>query len=226
MRFLIREQEFERPVASGRFHFEQAGEPTGDYEAWRLTEIAGDYRFLRADLDCRGTGIHQGILYHMVINPSGTPERLKLRILSMENPLHADILFEADLLSVIGEQSGRRFEHELRTSGSYIFYFSSAIGLSLLLRNIMSEDLVSAVFFDVDRAELRFEKAIRIQKYPGEIIEVGQRLVDARPFSIARPGKNVRIWLDPYDLPVNIDFGEGLTAIDTQFMRYPIQAST
>ncbi len=40
MRFIIHEQPFERIVAAGQYRYEQAGQPTGAVEHWRLTAVS------------------------------------------------------------------------------------------------------------------------------------------------------------------------------------------
>jgi hypothetical protein len=220
MRFLIREQDFERPLASGRFHFERRGMPTGHFESWRLTEIASNYQFLRVDQDRRAEGTDQGKLYHLLLDSEGNPQRLKLRVMSMEKPLYADLLFEKDLISAVGECGGRHFEHELQLSEDDRFYFSSALGLSMILKTADETQPFSAVTFDFESTSLVKEQVLAIKPRPLEEVDMGRRQLDARPYLIQWSDRQVVLWLDEYSLPLQVDYQNGLLARDTHFIRY------
>ena len=53
MRFIVKEQDYEKPIGAGLMRYELDGVPTGAVEHWRLTEATEGYEVLRVDLDAR-----------------------------------------------------------------------------------------------------------------------------------------------------------------------------
>ena len=68
MRYLLKEQPYERPLAAGTLVYEREFGMPGVLEHWRLTEALDGYRFFRIDLDERAaakypfseTGLNRG----------------------------------------------------------------------------------------------------------------------------------------------------------------------
>jgi hypothetical protein len=220
MRFLIREQDFETPLAAGRFHYNRIGQPTGAYESWRLTEIAGGYRFLRVDMDTRETNDDDSTLYHLLIDPNGRPERLKLRGLAMNKQMQADIIFEKSSITVSGEVNGRRFDDELHLASPYGFYFPTALGFAFFLRNFLDQVTITAVTFDQKQNSLLNKRSVNIVSQQAEVFEVVRQEVVVHPYLIRGTNQEKKMWLDDYRLPLRIDFGNGQVANETQYIRY------
>ena len=82
MRFLLREQAYEKPMAAGKLRYESSAGPTGAVEAWRLSAVEGDYRFLRVDLDAREAASGNSYIFHLTLNGQNRPERLQFRLWS------------------------------------------------------------------------------------------------------------------------------------------------
>ena len=220
MRFLIREQEFETPLAAGRFQYDQNGKPTGAYESWRLTEIGDGYCFLRVDMDARETGREESILYHLLLGPQGQPERLKIRLLAMSRQWQGDVSFEGRSVMVSGEADGRRFEDELQLKGQYGIWFPAAFGLAVLLHNSLNQQTLTAVSINQDHSSLLSQESVNILSQQEEVILLGRQEIVVRPYLIRWAKQEKQLWLDQYRWPVKIDFGNGLMAKETQYIRY------
>ena len=220
MRFLIREQDYETPLAAGRFQYIQNGQPTGAFESWRLTEVADGYRFLRVDMDTRETGDDESTLYHLLLDPNGRPERLKLRVLALGKQLQGDIIFEKSSIMVSGEADGRRFDDELHLESTYGFYFPTALGFALLLRGALDQEVISAVTFDQDQRSLLNQQPVIISSLQEEVLEVVRQKIVVHPYLIRWSDQEKQMWLDSYRWPLRIDFGNGQVAKETQYIRY------
>ena len=94
MRFIIHELPYEKPVAAGRFRYEQNSQATGAVEHWRLTTAVDDYHFVRVDLDARAATSGHTYLYHLVLNPAGRPERLHYRFWTTGVEVTGNILLD------------------------------------------------------------------------------------------------------------------------------------
>ncbi len=220
MRFLIREQEYETPLAAGMFQYIRNGQPTGAYESWRLTEVADGYRFLRVDMDTRETNSDESTLYHLLLDPNGCPERLKLRVLAIGNQLQADIIFEKSSIMVSGEADGRRFDDELHPASTYGFYFPTALGSASFLRYALDQETVTAVTFDQMQTSLLNQQSVKILYQQEEVLTVARQEIVAHPYLIRWADQENRLWLDDYRWPLKIDFGSGRVAKETQYIRY------
>ena len=220
MRFLIREQEYETPLAAGRFQYTRNGLATGAYESWRLTEIADGYRFLRVDMDTRETKSDESTLYHLLLDPNGHPERLKLRILAIGKERQIDIFFEKRLIMASGDSQIGRFENELEFENSYGFYFPTALGFALLLRSALIQGEISAATFDLAQTSLLNQRSVKILPQSEEVLEVVQQKIVAHSYLIRWAEQENKIWLDDFTWPLKIDFGNGQVANETQYIRY------
>ncbi|MEM9774842.1 MAG: hypothetical protein AAF902_09695, partial [Chloroflexota bacterium] len=125
MRFVLKTQPYEKPIAAGSFRYE----PQGIIESWALAHALDGYKFLRIDVDARHLE-NQGYstLYNVVIGPNHNPENVKFRHFTVVPPAAAgglrikgQIAFDDDVVFVTREFSGERFEDE----------FEMPLGLSL-----------------------------------------------------------------------------------------------
>jgi hypothetical protein len=220
MRFLIREQEFETPIASGRFQYEKEGQPAGVIESWRLTEVINDYSFLRIDLDKRESDQEQSILFHVVLNPAGKPERVKARLISMESSMLSDISIQEQSALLTGEINGKRFEDEKKYGSNTIFWFRTVIGYGLLARNSGIDKKPLGLEFNFRKVSLMNQKIAITEIGTSEVLDKGHGNFVVRPYLISWNNKRKRVWLDDGNWPIKMDFGNNLMATDTQPIRY------
>ena len=136
MRFIIHEQPYEKPVAAGKFRFEQQGKKTGAVETWRLTAAAEGYRFLRVDLDARDAPSGHTYLYHAVLNADDQIERLKYRFWDREAQLQVsgDLVVEETAVSASRTVNGQIFAQALEMPAGFGVWFPSVTGLGFAAR--------------------------------------------------------------------------------------------
>ncbi len=224
MRFIIREQPYEKPVAAGLLRYEQDGQPTGTVEEWRLTDVAEGYRFLRIDLDAREGASGDTYLYHLILSPENRLERVKFRFFNAQKIISGDVLIEDDVMTLLrdvkGHQGGEHFEETADTSGQPLFWLPSTIGLGLLADSKPTADGVPALTLD-KTADFAFNHVtVNLSLGEKEMLAVAQRDVVARPLSIRWQDQARTIWLDDHDFPVKMVRGDGLTAVETRNIRY------
>ena len=129
MRFLLKTQPYEKPIAAGSFRYERDGVSTGTVEHWSLNHALGGYKFFRVDVDGRDLKTDGfSTLYNVVLNPDGRPENLKFRHfttapIAAENGLKikGQIVFDDDQIYSSREMGDQRDEKE----------FEAPLGLSL-----------------------------------------------------------------------------------------------
>lgn len=130
MRFLLREQPFERLVSSGTFLYSQHNQPTGAVEHWRLTNAIDGYQFLRVDLDARAALSGRSHLYHLLLNPAGKPEQLKFRFWATGWDVAGILLFDRTGLTLSRTINGEKIEDI--GEAKQPFWFPATSGLWLL----------------------------------------------------------------------------------------------
>ena len=136
MRFIIHEQPYEKPIASGEFRYYLNTEPTGAVESWRLTTAADDFTFLRVDLDARAAESGHTYLYHAVLNRVGNIERLKYRFWDKTNHLQVigDVVVEATAVTSTHTINSKTNAAVLNMSNDFGVWFPSVIGLGFAVR--------------------------------------------------------------------------------------------
>jgi hypothetical protein len=128
MRFLLKEQPYEKRLAAGELRYEQDGRPTGAIEYWRHTHAHDGYHFWRVDLDGRASS-GDTFLYNLLLDPHGRPADLRWRFYNGDGRAEGQILFEAGQLTAVRTVNGQRFEQEVPPAP---FFFPSVAGLWLL----------------------------------------------------------------------------------------------
>jgi hypothetical protein len=118
-----------------------------------------------------------------------------------------------------GAERGR-FENELELESSYGFYFPTAIGYALLLRYALEQGEISAVTFDQARTSLLNQKSVIISAQAEEVLKVVRQKIVTHSYLIRWADQGNQIWLDDYQWPLKIDFGNGQVANETQYIRY------
>jgi hypothetical protein len=229
MRFLIREQPFEKPVATGLLRYEQDGQPTGAVEHWRLTDAAEGYRFFRVDLDAREVASGDTYLYHLLLSPDNRPERLKFRFYNAGKMISGDLIIEDDamtLLRDINGKNGQHFEETVETDDQTLFWYPSTMGLGTLVYCHRSPDPLPtgtypAVTLDktADFALHRLDVTL-LPLGQQETLAVARQNVAVRPLSISWQDQLRTVWLNPHRRPVKMVRGDGLTAVETRHIHY------
>jgi hypothetical protein len=221
MRFIIREQAYETLRAAGKLRYVRDGQAIGLEEQWRVTAAAEGYHFLRVDMDGRRAAANSSCLYHLTLGPEGRPERLKLRFFGPGQEVSADYLLDEQSVTVVREVNGQHFEQLVEAPDGYVFWFQSALGLSLMARAGAYGGIQLPVTIAPDEAA-----GFALQSAPAELqwflkekMVVTQQHVEVRPCLIRWLGQQRRIWLDDSGWPVRLEIANGLEASETQYVR-------
>ncbi|MEZ4592657.1 MAG: hypothetical protein R3D55_16150 [Chloroflexota bacterium] len=134
MRFIVKEQDYERPIGAGLMRYELDGVPTGAVEHWRLTQATEGYEVLRVDLDAREAASGHSYLYHLVRRTDGAPERLAYRFWGDGLQIEGTLLFSETNITGTRAVNGRTHHEDLDIEPGTLFWFPSAIGLGLALK--------------------------------------------------------------------------------------------
>lgn len=219
MRFIIREQEYEKLVASGKFHYEMQGKTTGVTESWRLTRLPKGYHLLRVDLDARKTPDDNSTLYHLALSPGWRPERLKFRHFAGSAEIVGDLQFDGEVASLYRKINDHRLEDEEKMPGDYRFWFPSVIGFALLLgAPVNTSNRTLSLNRKKDFGLV--QRQVEIERKGREVVAVTGRNVAVQRYSIDWDTESIRLWLDGHDLPVLLEQSDGFRAIESQYIRY------
>jgi hypothetical protein len=219
MRFIIREQEYEKLVAAGKFRYELLGKTTGVTESWRLTRLSRDYQLLRVDLDARKTAEGSSTLYHLALDSGWRPERLKFRHFAGTAEIAGDVLFDEDLVSLYRNLNDRRLEDEQKTPSHYRFWFPSVIGYTLLFGEPVTTSSQTLTLDQKEDFGLIWRRT-EIERNEREVVAVTGRSVPAQRYSISWDSKMVGLWLDDHGFPVMLEQSDGFRATESQYIRY------
>jgi len=217
MRFILREQGYERPVAAGRLVYEQNGQPTGAIESWRLTAAVEGYRFLRVDLDGRAAASGNSSLFHLTLNPQGQPERLRFRFFGPTAQIKGSVLFDGKVLTIVRELTGQaRQEEQLEATH---FWFPSTVGLGLLA-GLAGEGQVEAVMLDAAASFNPRLVSLHYHEGQSEMIEVMGKQWQTRPLTLTWADQTRTLWLDAHCQPLLMQRQDGLCGRETRYVRY------
>lgn len=220
MRCIIREQPYEKLLAAGHFRFQKNGESTGVEEVWRLTELIEGYRNLRIEVDARNSISGETTLYHLVINPSGQPERLKIRKFSAGSAISGDVHLEAKALAIYTDIDGKRFEHELVPPEGYLFVVPSVIWPGFLVASNRSQLDVPAVSFSQEYDLRPLENTINLKRQGSKKVNVSGFDIDVRTFQVDWLGQRCHLSVDQFDCVVEVLYEDGLVAKETRYIRH------
>ncbi len=131
MRFLLREQPYEKPLAAGQLIYERDGQLLGRIESWRLSHALDGYRFLRADVDERESS-GRTFLFHALINATGQVENLRYRYFEAGSRAQGQILRDGQTITNTCEVNGARFEEEMTADNDSLIWYPTLSGLILL----------------------------------------------------------------------------------------------
>jgi hypothetical protein len=225
MRFIIREQPYEKLLASGQLRYELDGQPTGALESWRLTLAVAGYYFLRVDLDARKAASGHSYLYHLLMDQERRPERLSYRFWGSSRQITGNVLLAEESITATHTVNGTRFEEDMILARGYAFWFPTSIGLGLLANkaghkgDLTAATLQAVVAQQPTGFDLLLTKVVLAWAETEEVVVTGQTIA-ARPLTIRWADQARTVWLDKYQWPVKMMRGDGLTAVETRYIRH------
>jgi hypothetical protein len=215
MRFIIREQEYEKLLAAGRLKYR-----SGDLESWRLTEAVEDYKVMRIDLDRRDADASHSTLLHLLLDPDGRCERAKLRDFSAVSDMSIDVLVDHESVSVSRASSEGVIHDDFERPSGFGLLLPGQIGLALFVGDAACTLESPAIQLDSSRRFAPHQVAMKIEALAEERLAVmGQDMV-VRPFLISHGDTQQTIWLDKHGLPMRVDDREGLYAKEDRYVRH------
>jgi hypothetical protein len=247
VRFLVREQEYERPLASGQLRYERDGQPTGAVESWRWSAAATDagqstpgYRILRVDLDARAAPSGHSYLYNLVQRENGRFEQLKYRFWADGVQLKGNVLLEDTEIVATREVHEQYVSEETAVNPGFCFWFPSSVGLGLLencglgkerMGDEAMVDIVPTVTLRVPVGEVVLTAdppwpfgllqvdVVRRWGQP-EMMTVAGEAVMARPLILQWANQQRTVWLEQSGLVLKMERDDGLTAVVSRHIRY------
>ncbi|RMG99427.1 MAG: hypothetical protein D6706_05515 [Chloroflexi bacterium] len=225
MRFIIKEQPYEKPLMAGMWRYEQNGRSTGAVEHWRLSSAPDGYRFLRVDLDARAAESGHTYLYHALLDQNGRIERLKYRFWGRDLRISGDIIFESDSLTESREVNGIPESRNLALPAKYGVWFPSAEGLGLAA--YLPGITITAVTLDnningpspLAAQVVEFTHYMIITDYMEE--DVAGEMVLVSPRRLMWNGHTRMVYLRAEDgRPVKMVRDDGLTAVLVRYIQY------
>ena len=226
MRDLIQEMDYEKPIASGSWRYQRAGQATGKVETWRFTSARDGFHVLRIDLDSNDPSNQELLLFHLLLNPEMDIERAKFRYFASQSEIHGDLQFDKDGFSLNRlivdrlEKKKKRHVEEIILETDAVFSVPSIAGLSLTASRMRDDRRISIVTLDKKSAFTARDDYTDFSYGEEEEWEVLRQEVVVRPCSIRWKEKETTLWLDRYNWPVEIRFSDGQTAADAAYWRY------
>ena len=222
MRFLVKEQRYEKQIAAGQFRYEMDGEVTGAVETWRLNAALDGYEILRVDLDAREAESGHSYVYHLVRLANGHPERLAYRFWGDELEIEGTLLFEER--SILGTRSvnGVTYAEDLDIKRGIGFWFPSAVGLGLAasmksgtavtLNNIISgKDTLALKQIDMQMTPV-------VDDFVD--VEIGGKMIKATSWQVSWDNFTRFVLRNEQGWPVRMQRDDGLTAVETLNIWY------
>lgn len=242
MRFLVREQAYERPLASGRLRYERDGQPTGAVESWRWTTATPGYQILRVDLDARAAPSGHSYLYNLVQRENGRFEQLKYRFWANGMQLKGNVLLEDESIVATREVNEVYVSEETAVKPGYRFWFPSSVGLGLLENSGFGNERIGVG----ERVNSDSMQTITLQAPSGEailtvdppwplglvqvevkrtwgrseVMTVAGQEVTVRPLTLQWANRQRIVWLDQSGAVLKMERDDGLTAVATRYIRY------
>jgi hypothetical protein len=215
MRFVIREQEYEKLVASGRLKY-----VSGELESWRLTEAVDGYMVMRVDLDGREAGGASSTLLHLLLDPDRRLERAKLREISANKDLSVDVLVVGEMLN-INRTGVAGVAHSLvDRSPGFGLILPGLVGLALFVGRASDREEQAVVVLDQAHDFEPRKVAVTTSSLQEERLAVTGQDVVVRPYLIGLGRTRQTIWLDKDGLPVRVEDESGLRAFEERYVRH------
>jgi len=227
MRFIVREQANEKPIAAGLLRYERNGQPTGAVEKWRLTLPMAGYEVLRVDLDARDAPSGYSYLFHLVRQQnartehgrSGRFERLGARFWGDGIIVEQTLIFEDQRMTGTCTIKGKTYPIDAPIG---LFWFPSSVGLGLLAGHVGNYTAVT-LNTQFDNPTETFDlQPVTLKTSLGDAssFTIGSREFAVRPFTIQWDNQSRTVWLDGQNWPLRMERGDGLTAVETRYIRY------
>ncbi|MCL4266283.1 MAG: hypothetical protein KJ069_23960 [Anaerolineae bacterium] len=214
MRFIVHEQAYEKPIASGLLLYERDGRATGAVESWRLTKAVEGYEILRVDLDARAAESGHSYLYHLVRRADGRAERLSYRFWGDDLMVEGNLLLADTAVTNTRTVNGQTSTEDVELEPGYGFWFPSSVGLGLLAGfgggTAVTLDSVSS-----EQLAVSSEQLVAFALQVVEVVVTGER-----PLTIRWLENERTIWLDEHGWVVKMRRGDGLTAVETRAIWY------
>ena len=207
MRFLLKEQPYEKRIAAGTFRYERDGEPTGALEHWRYTHALDGYKFLRVDLDGRKSS-GDTFLYRVLLNENGRLEDIRWRFYNSEFHAGGQVLFGDGHITAVREVRDEHFEEEVELVDGVAFFFPALMGLWLLA----GQAVRTAVTLDMHQRESA--EFMKLVSFPAQVS------VNQDGFMLSWGGTNRVVSLGEHGWPVRMTRPDGLTAVEQRLMHY------
>ena len=230
MRFIIKEQPYEKIVAAGKYRYELDGMPTGAVESWRITAVTDGYHFLRVDLDAREAESGHSYLYHAVLNPDGQVERLKYRFWGNGLEIVGDVVLDDEAVTATRKVNGTDYDQALDLPKGYRFWFPSVAGLHFA--GWRGNDPKTAVTLNshIGGPDTLAVQVVEFEYYPLITdhleMEAAGKVRPYSPWRLAWNDQERIIWRDAETgWPIGMERlkwkgGGRLTAVATQYIRY------
>lgn len=213
MRFIMREQTYERPLASGHLRYS-----TGASEQWRLTAAVDGYTFLRVDLDARASASGDSYLYHLTLDPNGRLQRLQYRFWGQGLQVKGSLLFEEETLTNGRHVNDQEWSESLPAAP---FWFPATTGLKFLAPLTGEEATAVTLATDFSQPAHAFRLqavTVRVSTEPEESLLVGQQKHVGRPFTIRWGDQSRTVWLTAEGWPLQMHRGDGIVATADQLI--------
>ena len=206
MRFLVREQGYERAVAAGQLRYSRDGAPTGVVESWRLNEAVQGYRVLRVDLDGRAAGMNS-LLLHLLLDPAGQPERLTFRAWAADGgKLEGNLFFDADQLICGRTRDGARLSDvNLPRPKPLRWWYPAGTGLAAFAG--LPAGTHELIYLDPAAEFVPTPIPVTVGEAVADDLVERDRPVPARKRTITWTQQMRTIWFDEHNWPRRIDAG-------------------
>lgn len=207
MRFLLKEQPYEKRIAAGTLRYERDGQPTGALEHWRYTHALDGYKFLRVDLDGRESS-GDTFLYTVLLNSDGRLEDLRWRFYNAAFHAGGQVLFDGRHATAVREVEDSHFEEETELVDGVAFFFPAVLGLWLL----KDKQLHTAVTLDMhNREPADFMKMV---SFPAELKHIDTAL------NLEWVRQDRQLDFGKHGWPIHMARPDGLTAVEQRIAVY------
>ena len=227
MRFLVKEQRYEKQIAAGQFRYELNGEPTGAVETWRLNAAMDGFEILRVDLDAREADSGHSYIYHLVRQANGHPERLAYRFWGDSDPIgHLEIegtlLFEER--SILGTRSvnGVTYAEDIDIKRGTGFWFPSAVGLGLAatMKSGTAVTLNNVIGGKNTLALKQIDMQVTPMVDDFVDVEIAGKMVKATSWQVSWKDHMRFVLRDEHGWPIKMQRNDQLTAVETRNIWY------
>jgi hypothetical protein len=221
VRFIIPELPYEQPLAKGVWRYERDGRPTGAVEHWRLSTAHDGFQFLRVDLDARSAPSGRSYLFHAVLDPQLEPVRLQYRLWQGSIEVIGNVHLEKEgVLFTSGKDEGR-IEEIIAMPAGYKFWFpaSSALGLLALAQFTERTAAVGLIISENEVDGPALLPLVTIVEKIGSN-RYAQQSSGQNPIQLFWENQRRTVWLDAAGWPERMERPDGLTAVESQLVRY------